>query len=102
MTYLLCVIFGIFVGIAITLFAWISYDKVQENKRIDQMFNPEEWCIEHCKLYEECHSNHEDPDDAMDELVNKYCIDCPISKATDFITDVNLERWKKKHGNKNA
>ena len=38
-------------------------------------------CMDGCLYAKQCFSKHEDPDDALDELVNEYCADCAFSSV---------------------
>lgn len=35
-------------------------------------------CENYCKYQEKAYSEHKDPDEAMDVLINQYCTDCPL------------------------
>ena len=35
-------------------------------------------CENYCKYQEKAYSEHKDPDEAMDVLINQYCNDCPF------------------------
>ena len=71
------------IGIAMALSTWIMYDK-RKDKRIKKMvMSDDSWCWQNCKHLEECFSKHKDPDDAMKELDDEYCWECPMAKAID-------------------
>ena len=90
-TEIICLFFGVLVGIAITLGSWIGYDKRKEHRR-------EEWfeemkdaltnhyfCKDGCGYYENCHERFKDPEIAEDELIHNYCYVCPVKMATDLL-----------------
>jgi hypothetical protein len=59
------------------------------------IYNPNSFCNEHCKIYEEVNSKYKDPDDAWNELDSENnCWKCPIFLAQDIIEE--KERKKKK------
>jgi predicted metal-dependent peptidase len=35
-------------------------------------------CENYCKYQEKAYSEHKDPDEAMDVLINQYCNNCPF------------------------
>lgn len=37
-------------------------------------------CDNYCKYPEQYEANYDDPDEAMDKLVEEKCNDCPINK----------------------
>lgn len=76
------VYFGLIFGLAVALSSWIAHDKRREKRIRDMVYNNESWCNENCRHYEECMSNHKDPDDAWAELED-YCCNCPMAKAID-------------------
>lgn len=41
---------------------------------------PDKWCIDNCKIRDECFAKHEDPDDAIKEL-SENCSECPLCYA---------------------
>ena len=84
-TEFICISFGYLAGLATLLFIWIMCDKYKEKQRILRLYNAESWCYEHCKISEKCFSDHKDPDKALDELVNNYCINCPIGLAQEYV-----------------
>ena len=84
-TEFICIAFGYLAGLATLLFIWIMSDKRKEKQRILRLYNAENWCYENCKISERCFGNHKDPYEALDELVNNYCINCPIGLAQEYV-----------------
>lgn len=93
-TIIICLVFGFCAGIAVTLGSWIAYDNRKDKKRQEwyrkmrEALSNSEFCIEGCGYYESCYSQNEDPDDANDILVNRYCCYCPISEALHLMDEV--------------
>ena len=78
-------LFGFLIGLACMLIAWIRSDNLKDKEKINRLYNAEDWCYENCKLSEKCFSNHKDSDDALEELINTYCINCPIGLAQEYV-----------------
>ena len=82
---LVCVIIGV-----VLTFLILNIKAELDSKRFveqveEHINNPEGFCYNHCKLYEECCQKYKDIDEVMDHMVNGYCISCPISIAQDII-----------------
>ena len=91
-TEFICVFFGYFVGLATLLLIWIMCDRHKEKQKILRLYNAEQWCYENCKLSERCFGNHKDPGKALDELVNTYCINCPIGLAQEYVEKQEVKK----------
>lgn len=91
-TEFICVFFGYFVGLATLLLIWIMCDRHKKKQKILRLYNAEQWCYENCKLSERCFGNHKDPDKALDELVNTYCINCPIGLAQEYVEKQEVKK----------
>ena len=91
-TEFICIFFGYFMGLATLLFIWIMCDRHKEKQKILRLYNVESWCYENCKISERCFGNHKDPDEALDELVNTYCINCPIGLAQEYVEKQEVKK----------
>lgn len=89
---IICVVSGLILGMLIMFVTWLQYDRVKERRRIDSIFNNYEWCDQCCKNRDYCFSNNKNPDDACEELINNYCVSCPMSYAQEII-------YKEEHKN---
>ena len=95
--YILLVIIGICIGVL-----WeqsMSYRYAEHH-----VMNSDDFCYNHCKIFEEVDSQFKDPDDVLKELdYGDHCVDCPIYLAQDIITDKALSKFvnKKNSTNKN-
>lgn len=70
------------IGAAMAMSAWIVHDKNREKRVKKMVMSTDSWCSQTCRHYEECFSNHKDPDDALKEL-DDYCYSCPMAMAID-------------------
>ena len=78
------------IGAVITALVFMVRDEYSYRQYVNEaetaIFNSESWCDKNCKICEEINSRYKDPDDALDELVNHHCVNCPISIAGDIIS----------------
>ena len=82
----LAAIVGVLFGSFITIGSAIMYDKNMEKHNRELIQSPEEWCMEGCKYWEECMKNHDDPDEAMDDLMRNHCeCRCPVYAAQEVL-----------------
>ena len=79
------IVVGFLLGLTSMMIVLTGSDVLKEKRRVDRLHNPESFCFEHCKIQEKVFSQFEDPDDAIDILVNQYCVDCPVSIACDIL-----------------
>ena len=88
---IICLVFGVLLGIFLTLGAWIGYDKVHQDRLTQFHADMEEalfgsdFCQQGCGFYENCHERTKDSETAMDELEHNYCFSCPLKLATDVL-----------------
>lgn len=74
------------IGVAVTLSAWIVYDK-HRFRRIRMMVTRDDsWCVKNCKQYEDCFSRYKDVYRAAKAL-GEWCDDCPMAMAMTEWTD---------------
>ena len=83
------------IGVAVALCSCISHDKRKADRIKNMVYNNESWCQQNCRHYEECYSNHKDPDDAWDELED-YCCECPMAMAVDVWEEEESKRKRSK------
>jgi len=104
MTTVLFLVYGVLIGIAGTLLVITILDRAQDRKNLAYLANCDGFCQTACKNLEKCFSEHKDVDEALDELVNRYCTDCPISIALDYLDDdiIKEEKGDTQHANQNT
>lgn len=92
-TVVICLVFGILLGIALTLGSWIGYDKIKGHRRgewFKQMTNAlnSDFCDAGCGYKEDCQKKYgEFPEIMQDELEHNYCFNCPIRMAQNLLDD---------------
>ena len=83
-----CTIMILLGAVASAIITISLIDRADAKRAEHIIYNPESFCSEHCKLYEEVHSKHKDPDDAWNELDSENnCWKCPIFLAQDIIEE---------------
>ena len=74
-------------GVFVVAATWIQTDRQHKRELQDEMANiVDDWCCHNCKHYEECNSNHKDPDDVWKEL-DGYCSRCLVADMADELLD---------------
>ena len=87
MAGMLAFVTGLLVGILFTMGSIILSDRKKDGRVLKQIKDPDEWCMKGCRYWEECFGNHNDPDKAMDELVNCHCAECPVYAALEVLNE---------------
>ena len=91
-TAIICLFFGILLGIAITLGSWIGYDKIKGHRRelwIKQMqeaLTGSDFCDVGCGYRDYCREKYAGcPELIQDELEHNYCYNCPLKMAVELM-----------------
>lgn len=78
-------VFGGCVGFMMAIALEMAGDRHLHEELEQMIANPENWCADHCKLWEKCHMEHHDASDAIHDLIDHYCPYCPVSAAMEKI-----------------
>ena len=83
-TEIILFVFGYLLGIVAVIICWLFAER-RDEKRMEESVERvdiDEWCEAHCKAYEECFSQWEDPNDAFKHLDEEHCSNgCPVVDA---------------------
>ena len=83
-----CVIMVLLGAVASAIITISLIDRTDAKRAEYIIYNPNSFCNENCKIYEDVNSRFKDPDDAWNELDSEnYCWKCPIFLAQDIIEE---------------